>query len=131
MKPRTLRRRAAACLRGLALSAAPLSIAADPAKRDSGDQAAARQRFEGFAKGWLSDLRKLGGQARRAGQNHMGPGDDFHVELRPTGSAGAPFVGILHYTEHNIRCTGANACKRAGTSHVSEIFRYQNGKWIY
>jgi len=125
-------RRAAACLIGVALIGAPISIAADPAKQaSSSERSKAKQRFEGFAASWLSDLRKQEQQARRAGQNHIGPGEDFTLELRSTGSAGAPYVGILHYTEHNMRCSGANACQRTGTSHVSEIFRYQKGKWIY
>ena len=116
----------------LALPLVPGGALADPAKRASGgDRSVAEKRFEGFAAGWLADLRKQERRARDAGQNHIGPGEDFRTEVRATGSARAPFVGILHYTEHRMKCRAARTCQRAGTHHVSEIFRYQNGQWIY
>ncbi len=117
------------------LVALSLPAYADPAAippSSSGTlKAKASAAFERFSEGWLSDLRARGKQARRAGQNHSGPGEDYQVELRPTGKARAPYVGILRYSEHRVRCQGAGNCQRVATQRVSEIFRFQNGKWVY
>jgi hypothetical protein len=58
---------------------------------------------------------------------------DFRVELRPTGYPRAPYVGILRYEERVHRCANAagRKCGVASVSPVTEIFRYQNGRWIY
>ena len=115
--------------------AAPLASAgwADPAAiAPSGslrDQAASS--FDDFARGWVEDMRRREARAREAGQNHTGPGQEWRVELRPTGKARTPYVGILHFTEHHMRCSGADACQRTSSTGVSEIFRFQNGKWVY
>lgn len=60
-------------------------------------------------------------------------GDDFTTKLKPTGSAVAPFVGILSYTEETYVCTneGALDCKLLESSPVTEIFPYKEGRWQY
>jgi len=71
--------------------------------------------FRAFANAWLARLRKAGAaQGRRIL-------DAFETELRPTGSAKAPWVGVLRYCEQT-------PSKR---TVVSEIFRYQAGEWVY
>ena len=60
-------------------------------------------------------------------------GDEFTVELRPTGHAAAPYVGILRYNEQIFSCAevaGEN-CTLSSSIPVTEIFRYQGGRWIY
>jgi hypothetical protein len=71
--------------------------------------------FRAFANEWLARMRKVGAaQGRRIL-------DAFETELRPTGSAKAPWVGVLRYCEQT-------PSKR---TVVSEIFRYQAGEWVY
>jgi len=75
-------------------------------------------------------------QGVKASQDsYRGVRDDFfRVQLRPTGSAKAPYVGVLQYQEQQIRCENPKArkgCKVVSTTPVTEIFRFQNGHWIY
>ena len=48
-------------------------------------------------------------------------------------SPAAPFVGLLRYGEQLFSCsdTGATRCGVAHTTPVTEIFRFQNGRWVY
>jgi hypothetical protein len=59
--------------------------------------------------------------------------DGFTVELRPTGHASAPYVGILRYREQIFSCKDitANDCTLSSQIPVTEIFRYQDGRWVY
>ncbi|MFQ5416448.1 MAG: hypothetical protein ACE5FL_05280 [Myxococcota bacterium] len=59
--------------------------------------------------------------------------DDFTVELRPTGHASAPYVGILRYREQIFSCRNiaANDCTLSSQIPVTEIFRFQDGRWVY
>ena len=59
--------------------------------------------------------------------------EGFTVELRPTGHPAAPFVGILRYNEQVYSCNGVDAskCSVASSLPVTEIFRYQGGRWVY
>jgi hypothetical protein len=64
---------------------------------------------------------------------YRGFDDGFTVELRPTGHPASPFVGILRYNEQVYSCNGvdASACSVASSLPVTEIFRYQGGRWVY
>jgi hypothetical protein len=64
---------------------------------------------------------------------YRGYTDDFRVELRATGYPGAPFVGLIRYGEQLFTCAdpGATRCGVSHTTPVTEIFRYQNGRWVY
>ena len=64
---------------------------------------------------------------------YRGYSDDFKLELKPTGSAEVPFVGILRYTERVYQCPSVamRGCTVASVIPVTEIFRYQDGRWIY
>ena len=118
-------------------SASADSVASIP---DSGDDRA-RSSFDDFAKTWMNKMRETEAShrqspdVRRAGQSitttYRGLSDDFTIELRPTGHPNSPFIGILRYTEHVYSCRTASKCSVASTSPVTEIFRYQSGRWVY
>ena len=126
----------------LLLIAAPTladDVAAIP---DSADERA-RTSFSDFARSWMDKMAENEVQNRKnpivqpgPGENivtYRGFGDDFTVELRPTGHPSAPFVGILRYNEQVYSCNGVSAskCSVASSLPVTEIFRYQGGRWIY
>ena len=64
---------------------------------------------------------------------YKGYGGDFQIEIKQTGYVRAPFVGILRYKEQLYACTDARAtrCRVASITPVTEIFRFQNGRWVY
>jgi hypothetical protein len=124
------------------LMAAPIladDVAAIP---DSADERA-RSSFSDFARSWMDKMQANEAQSRKnptvqpgASENlvtYRGFGDDFTVELRPTGHPTAPFVGILRYNEQVYSCDGLSdsKCSVASTLPVTEIFRYQGGRWVY
>jgi hypothetical protein len=126
----------------LLLMAAP-SFADDVAAiPDSADERA-RTSFSDFARSWMAKMQENETQNREnptvrpgASENlvtYRGFGEDFTVELRPTGHPSAPFVGILRYNEQVYSCNGVGAtkCSVASSLPVTEIFRYQGGRWIY
>ena len=126
----------------LLLMAAP-AIADDVASiPDSADERA-RASFSDFARTWMAKMQENEAQNRKNPTVQPGPsenvvtyrgiGEDFTVELRPTGHPSAPFVGILRYNEQVYSCDGANAskCSVSSSLPVTEIFRYQGGRWIY
>lgn len=104
----------------------------------------AQRSFELFARAWMDKLEKLeqgnrkrlvfgaGGGTYRGWDSH-----DFSTELRPTGNAVAPFVGILRYWEQIFDCGDVaiephlQACRVTATTPITEIFRFRNGEWIY
>jgi hypothetical protein len=125
-----------------ALAAALLLVPASPgaagppaALAESGDNAAAT--FDRFAERWMQEKRDTAAQRRRAtalGQllTYRDPGEVFELELRATGHPRAPWVGILRYDEREVACSDhtADHCG-VKTTPVTEIFRYQNGRWVY
>lgn len=141
---RAHRRRAllAACS-ALALAAPGLAAAESPAAIPAPEQQGVRTAFERFASGWMEKVRRMESEQRRSPTVRPGPdapvvtyrgyGDDFTIELRPTGHASAPYVGILRYSEHLYSCTSVDAtnCSIASTVPVTEIFRYEGGRWVY
>jgi hypothetical protein len=99
--------------------------------------------FEEFAADWMQKVRAIEDQSRnkptvKTGATdplftYRGYGDRYSTELRPTGLARAPYVGLLRYTEHVYSCQSvrAKACSIASTVPVTEIFRYRNDRWSY
>ena len=137
-KPMTLVSLAVAVL----LMAAP-ALADDVASiPDSADERA-RTSFSEFAQSWMVKMAENEAQSRKNPTvqpgasdiivTYRGFGDDFTVELRPTGHPAAPFVGILRYNEQVYNCSDVDAsnCSVASSLPVTEIFRYQGGRWIY
>jgi hypothetical protein len=131
---------AAACL--LLLSSP--SLAGPPASIPEDDiQQRTLGSFRSFASGWMEKLERVEtrNQARPRIRPHgsqtlityKGYGTDFEIEVKHTGYAPAPFVGVLRYSEQVYTCadTRATRCRLASTVPVTEIFRFQNGRWIY
>ncbi len=99
--------------------------------------------FDRFAATWMEKVQRLEDQGKRnptvrpGASNPVvtsrGYGDDFNIELRPTGHASAPYVGLLRYSEHLYSCDSVEAanCTVASTVPVTEIFRFENGHWVY
>ena len=76
--------------------------------------------FRAFARDWLAKLKEAG-DAEDAPGGRRQIRDEFEIELRPTRSELAPWVGILRYCALGVRASEA----------VSEIFRFQEGEWVY
>jgi hypothetical protein len=102
----------------------------------AGSEAQARSAFDVFTQDWMNKLRSSsairtvstasGSTIKRFSTTHT-------VEVKPTGSPSNPFVGVLHYTEESYNCSDAaqRNCTLADSTPVTEIFRFQNGKWVY
>jgi hypothetical protein len=130
-----------AVLVGLLLAALP-ALAEPAAIPDAAHQRAERS-LEEFASEWMGKVRTLELKARvnptvKAGPSdpvftYRGYGDEYSVELRPTGHPRAPYVGLLRYTEHVYSCESMRGlnCSVASSVPVTEIFRYKNGSWAY
>jgi len=112
-------------------SPAAVAPANDPAKAS----------FMKFARSWMDKVQRIASEqkptvqpgAANAMVTYRDYGDDFTVELRPTGHASAPYVGILRYNEQIFSCKhiAANDCTLSSQIPVTEIFRYQGGRWVY
>lgn len=118
-----------------ALAGASLAVAGEPAAIAPSDPGLARAEssFQSFAQDWMKKMAAAEAheKAKAAGGAYRGYGDDFQIELKPTGSATAPYVGLLRYQERQCAAGGGRSCKVVGTTRVTEIFRYQGGRWIY
>ena len=109
-------------------------------------QLLAGESFDRFAQSWMDSVQELGVGAQPAimidedgEQNGAGVvtvrkyDDEFTTELRSTGRIGAEYVGILQYNENVYNCRENNLenCSESSTVPVTEIFRYDDGRWIY
>ena len=124
------------------LVAAP-TIADEVAAIPNSADERARTSFSDFARSWMVKMRENEAQNRENPTVQPGPNenivtyrgfdDGFTVELRPTGHPTSPFVGILRYNEQVYSCNGVDAskCSVASSLPVTEIFRYQGGRWVY
>jgi len=65
-------------------------------------------------------MRKAGGAKNVPGGPRL-IRDAFETELRPTGNEQASWVGLLRYCEQTP----------SKSTIVTEIFRFQAGKWMY
>ena len=124
---------------------APASADEPPRSRAGADANLERAgvAFEDFARDFMEKVRSQEQSERRKPRVAAGPGaavftyrgygEDFRTELRATGQAAAPYVGLLHYTEHVYSCRDLDggSCTVASTVPVTEIFRYQRGRWSY
>ena len=99
----------------------PAAAAADP-KMDAS--------FRAFARSWIEKMGKAGA-AKGAPGGRKRIRDGFETELRPTSSKQAPWIGIVRYCEETLHCTGATSCQVSKSTAVTEIFRFQAGKWTY
>jgi hypothetical protein len=123
----------------VAFAGAP-ALADDPAAIAPAD-ARAKASFTKFAQSWMDKVKRMADEQKPSVQpgaantmvTYRDYGDDFTVELRPTGHATAPYVGILRYREQIFSCKdlAANDCSLSSEIPVTEIFRYQGGRWVY
>jgi hypothetical protein len=133
---------------GVATSLALLCIAAPAVADDMAAPAAvapadstAKASFTKFAQSWMEKVQRTAAEqkptvqpgAANAVATYRDYGDDFTVELRPTGHASAPYVGILRYSEQIFSCSkvAGDDCTLSSSIPVTEIFRYQGGRWVY
>jgi hypothetical protein len=132
-------------LRALALVATVFLAA--PAAAESASPAASRERaataFEAFAREFMAKVRAHEQREKLRPRVAAGPGspvvtyrgygEEFRTELRESGSAAAPFVGLLHYTERVYSCRDlvSGECSVAASAPVTEVFRYRGGRWVY
>ena len=129
----------------LALGVACTALAAPPAAIPNPDpaQQRAERSFDEFAKSWMKKMANAEGQNRSkpklAAQDgvmvasYRGYDDNYAIELKPTGSKAAPWVGILRYHELTYTCAdkSTKSCAPSKKMRVTEIFRFQGGKWVY
>jgi hypothetical protein len=99
--------------------------------------------FESFASRWMEKMERVETSNRATPEirpygsrtlvTYKGYGSDFRTEIKHTGYAPAPFVGVLRYSEQHFTCVDPRAtrCRLASTTPVTEIFRFQNGRWVY
>lgn len=85
--------------------------------------------FEHFSRDWMTKMKAVA--AARFATDHKRLRETYEMELRPTGSAQAPYVGVLTYCEVTLQCAQAASCKPASSTVVKEMFRLQAGQWVY
>jgi hypothetical protein len=129
----------------LAIGLATAALAGPPAAIPNPDPAhqRAERSFDEFAKGWMQKMARLESQNRakptlgsHSGAtvaSYRGYDGDYQIELKPTGSSTAPWVGILRYHELTYTCAdqSTSSCSPSKKMRVTEIFRFQGGKWVY
>jgi hypothetical protein len=130
-------------LRQTAQAAPGVGTAPRAAPRPVPDPAAVEASFDAFASQWMDRMQRVEEEHRRAPSaaagtagtkvGYQGYSEEFTTELRATGHAVAPYVGLLRYEERTYSCVDAGATRCGITSRmpVTEIFRYQDGRWIY
>jgi len=118
-----------------------LALAAAPAGAES--QQGALRAFGSFADQWMAKLEAREAQNRsqpqverlagRSVATYTGYADDWRVEVKPTGDAGSPFVGLLTYDEQHYTCRDETTrrCDLSGTTPVTEVFGYRGGRWSW
>jgi hypothetical protein len=133
----------AACLPALAATADEVGGGGSIAVPGGASLADARWAFEQHARGWMADLERNEDENRRNAPVYQvadqavirfnGYGEDYETEVKPTGSARAPYVGILRYHENVYTCLrdDAQRCTVTSTVPVSEIFSFRDGHWTY
>lgn len=106
-------------------------------------QARAERSFNDFASTWMQKMERIETANRAKPKlesvggttvaSYRGYDEDFEIELKPTGSKSAPWVGILRYHELQFSCadSAARSCSPSKKVRVTEIFRFQGGKWVY
>ena len=97
--------------------------------------------FEEFAESWMEKVRHTAEQQRRKPTVRRGAVDPavtyrgyaggYELELRPTGNASAPYVGVIRYHEQIHSCPDGKDCVITAVVPIAEIFRFQRGRWVY
>lgn len=134
---------------GIGFAGTPVAVGADAIEASPSQIAVpselevAKSAFERHARSWMADLEKneaenrrkapVYGVAQEAVIRFDGYGDEYETQVKPTGHATAPFVGILRYKEHLYTCLrdDLTRCTVTRSVPVSEIFSFKNGRWTY
>ncbi len=121
-----------------AAKAAPKKTASAAAASGAQKMGQASSAFDSFTATWMTQLQAAsalqpvaaGAVASRTYRKYTG---EFTKEVKPTGVPSNPFVGVLKYVEEEYSCTDAarTQCSLVSTMPVTEIFRFQNGRWVY
>ena len=103
----------------------------------------AKSAFDRHARSWMAGLEKNEAENRRTAPVYSvaqeavirfdGYGDDYETQVKATGHATAPYVGILRYKENLYTCLRDDQarCTVTRSVPVSEIFSFKNGRWAY
>ncbi len=124
---------------------ATAALAGPPAAIPNPDpaQQRAERSFDEFAKTWMQKMARAEGQNRAKPSlqpqgsamvaSYRGYEPTYQIELKPTGSSTAPWVGLLRYHELTYTCAdkSTTSCAPSKKLRVTEIFRFQGGKWVY
>lgn len=110
---------------------AELSICQRDAKPTSGGDTPIIASFEAFSRTWIDKMRAIAAARGVAGRKRLR--NTYEMQLVPTGSEQAPYVGVLHYCEVALTCASAEeaSCTAVSSVVVTEMFRYQAGQWVY
>ncbi len=121
------------------LLAGQVALAAGPGANPTPDKA--KVSLDQFANQWMAKMGQLEAdnraqaahQAAGAPVKYRAYGSNFTTELKPTGSKQAPYVGLIRYEEREMSCKDRSQkdCEVAERTPVTEIFRFQNGRWVY
>jgi hypothetical protein len=132
-----------ACAVACLVLAAGAAHAGSPAAIPEAGRDRAGAAFDAFSAQWMARAHgaELAGRANPSVApgtatplvTYRGYGDDYALELRPTGNPNAPYVGLLRYTEHVYSCSSVDAsdCTIVSSVPMTEIFRYLSGRWRY
>ncbi len=120
------------------------SATAEPGKiSSSSNNDSAIRAFGEFAHSWMSDMEQrettnrskptIKRAAGGAFASYTGYSSDWDVEVHATGDQNSPFVGILRYEEQRFTCKDqtTSKCSVSGSTPVTEVFPYRNGRWKY
>jgi hypothetical protein len=110
---------------------AQVTICQRDAKPTAGADPVTVASFEKFSQDWIGKMKTIA--AARFATDRKRLRETYEMELRPTGSSQAPYVGVLSYCEVTLECAGAavESCKPSRSTVVKEMFRFQAGKWVY
>lgn len=91
--------------------------------------------FTDFAEAWMTRLQSSGtAPPGPRGKLTLHEYDEsFTTEIRPTGHPVAKYVGLLRYVDRELTCAADSPtrCAITAATRVTEIFRYEDGAWIY
>jgi hypothetical protein len=126
---------------GVAAGLAPTrALAQPPASIPDASASPAHDSFQTFAAEWMQRLHRVEAQNKSSvlgngstTLSYRGFDQDFKTELRSTGNPKAPYVGMIRYLEREYRCSDSRAldCRVEKTTPITEVFRFQDGRWVY
>ncbi|HEY8121368.1 MAG TPA: hypothetical protein VII78_08620 [Myxococcota bacterium] len=110
---------------------AEVTICQRDARPTSGGDAAVVASFEQFSRDWIGKMKAVANARFATERKRLR--NTYEMDLRATGSAQAPWVGVLSYCEVALKCetNAETSCRPSSSVVVKEMFRYQAGQWVY